>query len=575
LQLVIKQFEGRTLITPLSVEQTAEQGPVTVLVEGHLSVEGHLRQGGSPTESAARALEIYRTQGLERLCRVISGEFALVIVDGQRLHLLSDILDNVSFYWGDAPLPRGGALFSIGTRLSDVAEEIASESGKRCRPDKRFLTACICNAVHLLQGALLTPLEGIQRVPGGHVVTLDMATGAREVRKYWDPGWINPIDIDVPAAIERLDEIMEGAVRECFAHGSMAISLSGGLDSGSVAAYASRVAPQQTHCLTIGFQRWPTIPEAKYARQNCEAVGLALHVVDCDDVVPLRRFDPRSVYAHGLPVNILAEYHHRLAETAQGLGARVLADGDGGDEFFGIGHTPAYLWELIREGKPGTAITHLRGWSGKLAVNPLSVLCDGLRRRAANLPILPPWLLAAKETSSLFSDPTSLARPSVVERTRAHQMRVNVTESWWSRNAVYAPRNMKLLHPLRARDLAELTYALPQWILQNPADYKWLQRTLLRQKFPQIPFEPVNHDYSHLICYGIRLEKDRLMSYFDDNCRLVAHGIASPDIRGFLRGYLRDPAGADDWMDDGPEILAQNSLFVEMWLRGHEEVYGK
>lgn len=575
MQLVIRHSEGRTHIARLAAEQRAAQGPVAILAEGHLSVEQHLRHGGSVEEGAQRALEIYLTQGLDRLCQALSGEFALVIVDGQRLHLIADILDNVPLYWGDAPLPRGGALVSVGTRLSDVAEEMAAEAGKRCQPDRRFLTAFICNAVHLLQHAFRTPLEGVRRVPGGHLVTLDLETGSREARRYWAPGRIDPIPMDVPASIERLDETMQGAVQECFAHGSMAISLSGGLDSGSVAAYASRIAPEQTHCLTIGLQRWTTIPEEKFARQNAQAAGLALRVVHCDDVVPFRRFDPRTVYSHGLPVNILAEYHHRLAETAQGLGARVMVDGDGGDEFFGIGHAPAYLWELIRAGRVGTAALHLRGWCGKLGVSPLGILRDGLRRRTAPRPTLPPWLLLGQETAALFSDPIPPARASVADRMQAHQMRVNVTENWWNRNAVYASRNMRVLHPLRARDLAELTYALPQWILQNPADYKWLQRTLMRQKFPHIPFEPVNHDYSFLICHGLNLAKERLMSYFEDHCRLIAQGIATPLIRDFIRGYLRDPAGAEDWLDDGPEILAQNSLFAEMWLRGHEETWGK
>jgi hypothetical protein len=152
---------------------------------------------------------------------------------------------------------------------------------------------------------------------------------------------------------------------------------------------------------------------------------------------------------------------------------------------------------------------------------------------------------------------------------------MNLTENWWSRGAIYGPRNMRLLHPLRARELAELTYAVPQWILQNPGEYKWFLRQTVRRKFPMIPFEPVNNDYSHLITHGVCLARDYLMSFFSDNCRLVAHGISTPEIGRFVHMYLRDPAGAEHWAPDGEEVVGQTALFTEMWLRGYEEIYGK
>ncbi len=556
-------------------EWVAASGAMAVCASGHLSVAGHLRLGGSPDEGAERALALYRERGRDVLLESVSGEFALAILDSGRLVLVADILNNVPLYWGETRSPLGDCVLCVGTGLAEVAEALALEGGARCVPDKLFLTGYLSSTVHLLQHTLRTPLDGVSRVPGGHAVTLDLEGGTRQVRNYWDPASLTALKSDVPEAVERLDEILEGAVRECFAHGPVAISTSGGLDSGTVAAYAGRVAPDRTVCLTLGSQRWPTIPEDRYARRNAEGAGLSVHVVDCDDAQPFRQFDPASVYLGGLPANILAEFHHRLADRAQALGAATTLDGDGGDEFFGIGHLPVYLRDLARAGDWRRAVEHLQGWNRRLVVSPLSVAYQALRPSLSPLPRLQPWLLRATETAALLRDPLVGAPAALAGRLRIHQLRVDLTENWWSSRVVYAPRGMRLLHPLRAREVAELTYALPQWILQHPGDYKWLLRQTARLKFPQIPFEPVNSDYSHLITHGVRLERDRFRSYFQDDCRLVAHGIAGPEIRDFVGGYLRDPAGEDDWSADGMAVVGQVALFAELWLRGYEEVYGK
>lgn len=573
--LTIKQYENRTQMLHIAAEQSEMNAAVAVFLEGHFSIERHLQNGGSPAEGAGRALEMYLKRGMDALCEVISGEFALVILDGTKLTLVTDILDNVPLYWGEAPLPRGGRVVCVGTNLAAVAEQLALAGRRRCVPDKLFLTAHLVSATHLLLHTLRTPLEGIQRVPGGHYVKLDLEYGTRMITRYWDPAAISPMQIDVPAAIERLDSILEGVVRECFAYGPVGISVSGGLDSGSVAAYASRIAPKQTHCLTLGSERWRTIPEEKFAQQNVESMGLELHVVNVDEIIPFRQFEPKTIYTYGLPVNILAEYHHLLADTAQSLGAVTMLDGDGGDEFFGVGHAPVYLLDLLRAGWVGCALRHLRSWHKFQAVSPLNILYQTWRRPHEPLPRLRPWLRRARETAALFANPAGHAPPQLAGRVRANYVRMNLTENWWSSGAVYGPRNMKLLHPLRAREIAELTYAVPQWILQNPAEYKWLLRKTVRMHFPRTPFEPVNNDYSHLITHGVRLAKDRLMSYFTDNCRLVAHGITTEEICDFVRMYLRDPAGSEHWAPDGEEVVGQTALFAEMWLRGYEEVYGK
>ena len=277
----------------------------------------------------------------------------------------------VPLYWGTTDSPEGETHIAVSTSLAEVAKTLCSIGSKRLEPNKMFFAAFIADVPHLLDANHQTscPLEGIDRVPGSFRVELDLSTGKKVAQRYWDMNQIQTQQMDLPTALLTLSEALEASVQECFSHGQVAISLSGGIDSGSLAYFASEYSKSECVCLTAGLDQWPEINETPLAARTAKQLGLELHVVDCNEALPFATIEPELVYKYGLPVDILHQSEVCTAEVAKQLGVKVMVYGSGGDGLFGIGHTPGYIWDMVRSGKFGGALSHLNGWMRRIATH--------------------------------------------------------------------------------------------------------------------------------------------------------------------------------------------------------------
>lgn len=552
----------------ISAEQSVRDGNRLAFAEGHLSVQHHLAGASSPAGGAELALKRWKDSGVESLCDALSGEFALVLADGARWLLLSDPMGMVQLYWGIRRQADGASLLAAGTNCADVASALAAVGGP-CTPNKHYLAAFVADYHEAIWDTDQTPLAEVRCVPRGHYTELDLTTGAATLQRYWFPER-GQIDVSVERSLELLNGAMEQAMSECFAHGPIAVSLSGGADSSMVMAYAARIAPDRTHCLTMGLPQYPHTQEVEWARKNARGAGLDLNIVDCSSALPYRPLQPDSMYRFGLPINIFVEQEHLMADKARSLGARVVVDGVGGDDLFGIGQSPASGLELLAKCRVGEALRSGWGWCRKHGVSPLGALRHAAGDRRWNPLCIPPYISAAQSAGLTAADPARDVRLGLKSRIRAETHNIFTSENAWNRDAVYSPRGMKILHPLLAREVVELTYALPQVLVQDQREYKWLQKELLRKEFPFLKFRPLNGDYSAFIEEGMREQKDRMQGYFEDDCRLVRTGIATPAVIDFAKGYLRDPRTSEEDLS-GRGYLGRNALCAEMWLRGWED----
>ena len=575
MQVVLRLCSDMARFSSIEAEHQSESGSVRVISTGHLSVNGHLHQGGTLAESTHRALDVYLKGGIDSLCDAISGEFALLVLDRTKLYLIADLCGIVPLYWGMTDTPEGETYIVVSTSLAEVAKTLRSIGGKRLQPNKTFLAAFIADVPHLLDANHQTscPLEGIERVPGSFRVELDLSTEKKMARRYWDVNQIQTQQMDLPTAILRLSDALEASVQECFSHGRVAISLSGGIDSGSLAYYASEYSKSQCVCLTAGLDQWPEIDETSLAARTAKQLGLELHVVDCNKAFPFAMIEPRLVYQYGLPVNMFHEGERRRIEAARQLGAGVLIYGVGADELLGVGQTPGYIWDMVRSAKFGDALSHLSGWMRRLGVSPFGAISAARSSRDWSLPSLPPFLVNPQRLLEHLAD-TALHAPSrIKERVRLWNSGLTTSESWWTRAAICIPRNMKVLHPLLLREVVEASFAIPQWFIQHPDEYKWILKRIMHSKFPDMQFKAVPNGYGLIMQRGIRLIKDRLIDYFENSCRLVTHGIVTADSKDYLRRFIQDPdlferslGGSGYWL--------WNMISAEMWLRGFEEVEG-
>ncbi len=181
----------------------------------------------------------------------------------------------------------------------------------------------------------------IKKVPAAHWVQLNLQTGSQHSERFWD---LTP---DNSYTKWRDDEWVE-AFRDCFetavkaslrSAGPIAMSMSGGLDSSSIALVAHRLMHDQNmlekksvYALTDRMPEWPETDESQYRN---EVVSYLNHF-HCQWVEPKQAWtweqvDKRQRHTStpmGLP-NIFT-IDTRL-ETAKTKGCKIMISGMGGD----------------------------------------------------------------------------------------------------------------------------------------------------------------------------------------------------------------------------------------------------
>lgn len=187
-----------------------------------------------------------------------------------------------------------------------------------------------------------TILEGVSKLPGGHSLTFDLATREAKVEKYWD-FVIEPFDT-VPANPERewgerLVELISAAVkRRLMSDVPLGFFLSGGVDSSSVAALATRHMDRaQMNTFSIGFEE-ASFDESAYSNRMAKELGTVHHtdVLSMDKARALlpgivARLDEPMGDSSLLPTYLLCQHTRAKATVALG--------GDGADELF-AGYDP-------------------------------------------------------------------------------------------------------------------------------------------------------------------------------------------------------------------------------------------
>ncbi|WP_442756448.1 asparagine synthase (glutamine-hydrolyzing) [Methylocystis sp. JAN1] len=123
--------------------------------------------------------------------------------------------------------------------------------------------------------------ENIYQLPAGHVLEIDLASGAQKARSYWDPRSIRrdaePAQ-DESVYIRRYRELLDDAVKmQLMADVECGIFLSGGIDSLAVARLASR--HKAIHAFTVLSQSTITNGDAPTACAAAKFFGLPSHMV--------------------------------------------------------------------------------------------------------------------------------------------------------------------------------------------------------------------------------------------------------------------------------------------------------
>ena len=193
-----------------------------------------------------------------------------------------------------------------------------------------------------------TLLEGVTLLPAGHYGVLDVKGGEWTTRQYWDYRFREPDSrIDVRDYREELSRLLkQGVERQLVSDVELGSYLSGGIDSGSVTALASRKIPN-LKTFTIGFDMSSAsgLELAFDEREKAEAMSGLLKTEHYEMV--LKAGDMERVFPylidHLEEPRLGQSYPNYFAAKLASKHVKVVLSGAGGDELFG-----GYPWRYYK-----------------------------------------------------------------------------------------------------------------------------------------------------------------------------------------------------------------------------------
>ncbi len=288
-------------------------------LRGELAARGHRFRTRSDTEVI---LQAYRAWGDDCVSR-FRGMFAFAILDldARRLLLARD-------HFGIKPL-----YYRVGDGYFAFASELSALRAIDDAPPRGSLVAL----EHYLRFHYIpapdTIFQRVFKLPPATTLTLDLAGGARSVRRYWDLTFATaPESNGADAALRADASIHESVAAHLVADVPFGVLLSGGIDSTTITSHVARLADESVRAFAIGFDdaEWSELRYAETAARRC-GVQLASEIVD-ESIVD--RF-PALLRHYGEPFgdnSALATF--AVARLARQSVPMVLS-GDGGDEAFG------------------------------------------------------------------------------------------------------------------------------------------------------------------------------------------------------------------------------------------------
>jgi asparagine synthase (glutamine-hydrolysing) len=313
---------------------------------------------------------------------------------------------------------------------------------------------------HVLQPGSI--FRQVRCLEGGHVLRLGPAGGA-VVTRYWKPAIAIDRSLSESEWIEETRRrVLETVGRHMLSDVPVGAYVSGGIDSGAIAAAMAMTSGKKFQVFTAGFPGWKRDETAEARRVaehlGCEHIVMPIEPKTAAEVLPAvqRAFDEPSAANSAIPL-------WYLSETAS-KHTKVVLCGEGGDELF-LGYKRHRWADRMRRWRPvvsalgeGHFLDHLpvlpsRQWNYVRSLSKRfregAMLGDGYER----------FFLSVSITA-----PAIRARIFAPEFHRRQQCRDAISE----RAAHFFPPEARLpLSPLEEFELGDLTVHMPASLLQR------------------------------------------------------------------------------------------------------------
>ena len=277
-----------------------------MLIRDHLRLKAHAR---IDEESL---LDAYKRWG-EDCVKHLTGEFAFAIWDerSQRLFCARDHLGVKPFFYtyvaGD---------FKFSSTLNNLRRDVSSDLNEIAVGDYLLFGVNQDNST--------TIFKDIQRLPPGH--TLTVANSQLKVSQYWAPSV--PVEElrfrDDQEYVERFLELFSLAVKDRLRTDRVAISMSGGLDSTSLAAIAKEYA--EVAGFVVVYDSLIPDEERRYSSLAAKHLGIPVEHLSADEY---GLFDGRMDQAEPFLLPALTGQFNGLLRLCAEFGSVALTGYDG------------------------------------------------------------------------------------------------------------------------------------------------------------------------------------------------------------------------------------------------------
>ena len=559
--------------------ETARSGPLALVADARIDNRDDLARplGLHPDASdEAFILAAYERWG-EACPRHLVGAFAFALWDGrsQTLVCARDHFGIRPFHYHD-----GREVFALGTEIKAVL----------ALPDvpRAIHEGAIADYIAFLPGdGTETFYQGVRRLAPGH--TLTVSREGTRLRQYWTPEPERTLRLGSDAEYaEAFREHFDRAVA-CRLRGPGAVgsTLSGGLDSSSIPAVASRQLGERgpLDTFSLVFDEAKKSDERKYIAPLLARGGFRPHEVHGDRLDVFEDLDPMLRHLDEPFYGVNLYLHWGLYRAAREQGVRVLLDGLIGDST--VFHGDVYLTELVTRGRwlafarefGPTARKWGGGWKGATYV----------ARRYVSEPLVTGPLRAALGRPG--PSPARLLSPELAQRAGVEERARDEARGW--RRAQRSVRvahvrelgssivpiafgvvdhasaafGIKARYPFADRRLVEFCAALPADQRFRGGQTRHILRRAMRDVLPEeIHSRTTKGNLGHALALSLRgASAPALRSMMEDRLEVAAPFLNLEAVREMYRRHLLRGGGGRARL-----LLWQTSALIR-WLEMERE----
>jgi asparagine synthase (glutamine-hydrolysing) len=568
-------------VTPESVREVQPLVVGDVVVVADARIDNRRELGSWLGRKAAECTDVelilaaYREWGVECAARLV-GDFAFVVWDGGRRRLFGarDALGMRSLvYRAEA----GRTLFATEVK------QILAVPGVPARIYEPAVGV-------YLSGPYMPPewtfYEGIERLGPAHALVVE--GGEKRVWRYWDvdPGHRIRYRREEEYAEHFLEVFREAVRARLRSVHPVGLLLSGGVDSGSVAAVAgSLVKSGEAECpefraYSFAFEELTECDERAVSGPLAAHWGIPVTDVPADDLWPLKDYPEHGPDRDDPYLFVYQPLLDACLDAARADGCATLLSGDRGDEVVGD-----WIYDetgLFLAGRWGTLARELKaapeGKRRRLHRSLRSDVLGPLLGRwmptisssgaGVERPTIPPWVrrdfASRVDLESILAGAAHLTAHQASPHVRRRERITNPAATWRAlgEERRRARQGTVYCDPWSDRRVTEYVNAIPQHEVNRRSEEKRLARRATRALIPsRIRARLGKTEPDALFDRGFRDTGLAVARELLDDPLVARRGFVDADgLRSSYDLFLRgEPVRYDFWWP----------LTLEMWLRAH------